>query len=348
MKSCVRRILDQYAALKLYFTDVVLEDPTHTHDAILTSLKNKFMQVYLEFMDFNLGKFVSFNLLFQSEMPQLHKLKREVDNLIKAICLDFMDVGYVQSTDAFKIDLSRKENHLPLDKVYLGILATDTMNKIKEELGSNDPGIVLVYSQCQQFLIEAVQQIQSRFSDCCKVADLVSCLQPSVAYNLKVPSLSDLYSHMPILHEVADLQKVDQEWREHSMNPKLNEDLTAEEYWAIVFREKRFQNELARPNLVKVLKVLLSLPFSNAAVERVFSQLKLIKTDQRASLKQESLLALLTTKMTLLKSDHMDGPATVNLEPSNEMLSLHKTMVTNADNDEVTKLKKEFLKKITI
>ena len=115
-----------------------------------------------------------------------------------------------------------------------------------------------------------------------------------------------------------------------------------------MYSERRFQNTLARPNLLKVLKVLLSMPFSNAAVERVFSQLKLIKTDQRASLKQESLLALLRTKMTLLKSDRIDGPATVNLEPSNEMLSLHKTMVTNADNDEVTKLKKEFLKKIAI
>ncbi len=301
----------------------------------------------MEFMDFNLGRFVSFNLLFQSEMPQLHKLKGEVDNLVKAMCLDFMDVQYVRSTDASKIDPSRKENHLSLDKVYLGILATATMNTIKEELGSNNPGIAIVYSQCQQFLIEAVQQIQSRFGDCHKVAELVSCVQPSVAYNLKIPSLSGLYSQMPILHEVADLQKVDQEWREHSMNPKLNGKLTAEEYWPIVFEEKRLHNELARPNLVKVLKVLLSWPFSNAAVERVFSQLKLIKTDRRASLKQESLLALLTTKMTLLKcDDHMDVPATVNLEPSKEMLSLHKTMVTNADNDEVTTPRKEFLKKI--
>ena len=208
MKSCVKRILDQYEALKLYFTGIVVEDPTHNHDAILTSLNNKFMQVYLEFMDFNLGRFVSFNLLFQSEMPQLHKLKGEVDNLVKAMCLDFMDVQYVRSTDASKINPSRKENHLSLDKV---------------------------------------------------------------------------------------------------------------------------------------LKVLLSLPFSNAAVERVFSQLKLIKTGHRASLKQESLLALLTTKMTLLKcDDHMDVPATINLEPSKEMLSLHKTMVTNVDNDEVTTLRKEF------
>ncbi len=33
MKLCVKRILEQYAALKLYFTNVVVEDPTpHTND----------------------------------------------------------------------------------------------------------------------------------------------------------------------------------------------------------------------------------------------------------------------------------------------------------------------------
>ncbi|XP_028409123.1 uncharacterized protein LOC114531710 [Dendronephthya gigantea] len=297
-------------------------------------------------MDFNLGRFVSFNLLFQSEMPQLHQLKGSVDSLIKAMCLDFMDVEYIRSKDGLEIDPCKKDKHLSLDKVYLGVLATDTMATIREEIGSSDPSITLVYSQCQKFLIEAVKQIQSRFSDCYQLHNLVSCLLPINAYNLKIPSLSGLYRKMPILEEVADLQKVDQEWRSHSMNPKLNEDLTPEEYWQIVFHERKSVNEheLARPNLVKVLKVLLSLPYSNAGVERVFSQLKLIKTDHRSCLKQESLLALLTTKLTLLKSNN----SSVKLVPSRDMLNLHKKMVTNADNDDVNQLRKDFLKKMNI
>ena len=287
---------------------------------------------------------MSFNLLFQSETPQLHQLRGEVDSLIKSMCLDFMDVGYVRSNGGLTIDPCKKDKHLPLDKVYLGILATDTMAAIKQELGDKNPSIALVYSQCQKFLIQALQQIQSRFSDCYRLDDLVSCLLPTNAYNLKIPSLSGLYSKMPILKEAADLQKVDEEWRGHSMNSKLNENLTPEEYWQVVFSERKSANEheLARPNLIKVLKVLLSLPFSNAGVERVFSQLKLIKTDHRSSLKQESLLALLSTKM-FLKSDSL---ASVKLEPSKDMLTLHKNMVTNADNDDVTELRKNFLKKI--
>jgi hypothetical protein len=85
-------------------------------------------------------------------------------------------------------------------------------------------------------------------------------------------SLSGLHQKMPFLAQVADLQKVDQEWRKHSLNPYLNEGLSADEYWQVVFKEKRTPDELAAQNLVKAVKVLLSLmPFSNAAVERVFS-----------------------------------------------------------------------------
>lgn len=60
MKACVKRILEQYDALQLYFTNVAFEDPTNTHDAILASLNNKFYRVYLEFMDFNLGTLLKY------------------------------------------------------------------------------------------------------------------------------------------------------------------------------------------------------------------------------------------------------------------------------------------------
>ena len=114
----------------------------------------------------------------------------------------------------------------------------------------------------------------------------------------------------------------------------------------MVFKEKKTPDKPATPNLVQVVKVLLSLPFSNAAVERVFSQLKLVKNDHRANLKQESLLGLLTTKMHLLKSSSSSASQTVKLEPPKEMYDLYRNMKSNADNDEVTELRKAFIEKL--
>ena len=88
-------------------------------------------------------------------------------------------------------------------------------------------------------------------------------------------------------------------------------------------------------NLQKVVVVLLSFPFSNAGVERVFSQLKLIKTDRRSALKHESLLALMQTKHSFTNK----GPnQAALLELLKEMLSFHrrtKAKATDADSNEL-------------
>jgi hypothetical protein len=223
MKGAVKRILEQYSALKLYFTSEVMEDPTHTNESILKSLNNKFTQAYLEFMDYSLGRFASFNLLFQSETPLLHRLKDEVERLML----------YTRSVSALKIDPNNEGHQVPLNKVYLGVAATETIRDIKGDLESrgltSHEDIQLFRSHCTDFLIQAVIQIQDRFGNCQNM-DHLSCLSPIVAFNLEIPSLNSLYKEMPHLERVADLQSVDQEWGEHVLNPKLGENQTPEEY----------------------------------------------------------------------------------------------------------------------
>lgn len=53
------------------------------------------------------------------------------------------------------------------------------------------------------------------------------------------------------------------------------------------------------PNLAKVVGCSLSLPHSNASVERIFSHLRRVKTDIRSRLKSSSLVSLLHTKKGL-------------------------------------------------
>ena len=60
--------------------------------------------------------------------------------------------------------------------------------------------------------------------------------------------------------------------------------------------------------------MLFSLPFSNASVERVFSQLTLMKSDHRAALKQESLIGLMMTKLAFQDK----GPGQVGPTPEDD------------------------------
>ena len=79
----------------------------------------------------------------------------------------------------------------------------------------------------------------------------------------------------------------------------------------------------------------------NAAVERLCSQLSLIKNKQRGSLKNESLLALL--QATTYLKDRGSSQAG-KYEPTKEMLSLHRKMLSNATDSTAEELRRNFLK----
>ena len=252
-------------------------------------------------------------------------------------------MSFVRQADPWKIDVHDQNHYVSLNEVYVGPCATDTIHSIEDGLGKNHPDIQLFYRHCRSFQIEAVKQILSRFDDCSKF-DFLSFLAPASAHALSPPSLVQVFKQIPGLKDVADLRQTDKEWWEHAMSPNLSEEMCCEEYWKAVFNEKNQGQEKVYPNLTKVVSTALSLPFSNAAVERVFSQLKLVKSDHRASLKEESLLALLSTKYSFLKKGKRQA---ILMEPSSEMLNLHKRMKSNADDEETRKLRVQFLEETT-
>lgn len=111
-----------------------------------------------------------------------------------------------------------------------------------------------------------------------------------------------------------------------------------------LFRAKNSTGAPRFPSLSKVLCILLSFPFSNAAVERIFSQLKLIKTEHRTALKHESLVGLLTTKLALSqKGIHQAA----KLDPPRDMIRLHSKMQSNASDTQAAIMRNSFMEQIT-
>eukprot|EP00794_Sanderia_malayensis_P013200 gene13200-14550_t len=53
---------------------------------------------YLEFLSYQLDRIHSLNHLYQSDKPLLHVLKDQVEQLIKRIAEDFMEITYVRGS----------------------------------------------------------------------------------------------------------------------------------------------------------------------------------------------------------------------------------------------------------
>ena len=127
----------------------------------------------------------------------------------------------------------------------------------------------------------------------------------------------------PVLYKFVTAQKLDDEWRAHAMLDfhqhgleVHGDNIDAECYWGKVFCMKNAAEEYLFSNIKIVISLLLILPFSNASVERKFSVLKNLKTENRNRLNTDTVVSLMATREGIKK---LGG--SVKFNPSNKMLS---------------------------
>ena len=82
----------------------------------------------------------------------------------------------------------------------------------------------------------------------------------------------------------------------HIFEKEINKDMDWEDYWQKITAIKETTGSEKYPTLSKVVALVAGLPASNAPVERIFSSLKLIKTERRSSLKLLSLVSLMQAR----------------------------------------------------
>jgi hypothetical protein len=321
LKQCVDRILEQLPALIPYFSAEVYDDPSKTTEEILCVLKNDLMIIYLEFLSYTLSLLTDFNVLFQSEVPLLHKLKPEIEKLLKTTYSNYMKIE-ISKKDPFTINHQHPDNLLPLDKLYMGVTATESIQNFLEKHPDDSARkeIEKIKKTCLKFYIEVVTQIKARFDFSDPMFEFISIVDPPIAQAFATQELSHVVKRFPYLSDIIDKQKLDTEWREHALldhhDLGLDKTLPAAKYWQKVFSMKNALGEGKFPNLKVVIALLLVLPFSNASVERTFSNLKKIKTQDRNCLNTQTVVALMATKDGIAKQG-----GCIKFEPTNAMIS---------------------------
>ena len=95
-----------------------------------------------------------------------------------------------------------------------------------------------------------------------------------------------------------DLGLLDTQYRMVSLVQwNTNEDVTEEELWQKVYQYKDASGERAFKELALFALSMLSLPLSNADVERAFSQVNIIKSKLRNRMANKTLLGYCTCDM---------------------------------------------------
>ena len=167
--------------------------------------------------------------IFSSRVrPLLQSLKPEVEGLIRSIASDFMTMDHVKDTKPKEIVPKCSSFHVPLEKVYIGMAATATLREI--EIGAQREDVVKFRSNCKNFLVEAIVQMEKRFDLDAESHEIVQCTLPENAASMVPPSLKAICRKLPYLSEMLDTEKLDREWRQHAFESKINRDLNWNEY----------------------------------------------------------------------------------------------------------------------
>ncbi|KAG5870686.1 hypothetical protein JTB14_003884 [Gonioctena quinquepunctata] len=229
-EQCVKRILEQYDPLSAYFRLALLEDPSKTTETIVKTLENKYTLIYLQFMSYILEILNDFNKLFQTEAPLLYKLKPETIRLLKTLCHNFLDIAYViEEQNIFNINHTNPDKFVPLKKMYLGVMAFESIESLKLEDNFYETEMDVFLTSTLKFYIELVTEIKKRFQYSDDIFDLVSVVDPRESTISNI-SLLPIIKRFTFLRSIIDAQKLDNEWREHSLvNPQTSVEKKSQE-----------------------------------------------------------------------------------------------------------------------
>lgn len=226
----------------------------------------------------------------------------------------------LKKTPVFQIKYSDSRYFLPLDEIYLGISATETMSDLKKSPDIAEEDIQSFLESILEFYIELTTVVKRKFDFRDELYNVMSVVDPEIAQSYKkIKSLRCVLNRFPTLQKFVNLQELDNEWKRHALMDHSQEELdatiSANNYWPKVFKIKNAIGEKAFPNLHIVMKLLLALPISNASVERVFSTLKNCKTLHRNRMTTNTLVALIATKEGVKEQN-----GCVSFEPCRKMM----------------------------
>lgn len=313
----VKRLLEQYNALTLYFINAHLTEKTISTQNILDGLRNPSVKLYLHFLDFILPFFANLNIEMQSEHIKIHTLYKNVENVLRTILECFIKRAHLDRTSMENIEYKNPRQFVEIEDMYLGAFVTATIKNKSHEL--TDEELLNFRKNCLNFLIESCQQIYKRFDFKNKSVVILKelvIISPSEVLSKKHMSIAPLAVLFPSLVPNNELNDIDREWRSlRNIDLTGFENLNIEEFWVKISKLKLGDESLLCPTLSRFVFNLFSLPHSSATVERVFSQINLNKTKIRNKLSTETLTGIMHTKVLMKIGNCYD------FEINNELLN---------------------------
>lgn len=293
-------VLENFDVLVRFFSN-----ETHQRGKEIHSwLRKPATKVLLSFLNHLLSKVDAVNRLFQSSETKIHVLNKELRLLYSSVLTQIMK-NSVMADNLLKINLSNPALYRPEPK--LGWRAdsllremeaeVEAMGKGRDEVERKKKEVSFVKKVCLEFLLELARQMKQRFFSGGEVVKLLSCIDPDVFKSEEgISMLMKLASTYTCIVKEAEWDQLGEEAEELQaiFSELIGGDLSIDSFWTKVGETGRF------PLVSKLVSGLLSIPHSNASVERVFSLMNFAKDKRKSHLRIDRLTNRLLAKQAVI------------------------------------------------
>ena len=298
IEPAVCRILDQWTPMTMHYGIVCETEHCKTAEYLsqhYNDVKNKLYLLFLRPILKDVQKVVKF---FQFEKADPTKLLDELIYLIKVIWLK------VAMPDADVDPLTSNIEDFLNPNVYFGRAFNETLNGSNLEVQE----ILDLRKNCTDFAVKLFNELKARLPDNFKILQKMSlfsptnCLNPFKDHSTEIAEIAEIAetlgynsSHIEVLeNQWRHLNLI--KWKEGEKDDKVKD---AENFWIEVGNYKDASGNNPYQELHEMAMRILSLPHSNAEVERLFSQMNLIKSKLRNKLSTSSVNAVLAIRCGL-------------------------------------------------
>lgn len=279
-------LVEQWVELKSYFAGVVTSDKSYMAKTLYNMLKDNSIYIYLVAVSTILMDVNRVNLLFQRDSADIFKVYIELYQLLLGnMRLIIKPIFLVDLQEMNQMNFSKICDILDNDLAFLNVNVIDfgiCFRDAVQTLPISDQNLIILKEKLRDFVRVLCREISERIPCNITLFQSVSYFQPEHCLNqVNRPSFKQLPVYL-IDKEVINLAKVEKEWI-NILNIKwqLSENMTSEQFWIAVYEHKNAAGELAFENIAKLALSVLSLPLSNATVERIFSHMNVIKSKIR-------------------------------------------------------------------
>jgi len=291
IESAVSRIIDQWLELKLHFQLARSKEKCFTAEVLYDMYCNEQNLAFFLFLRPALADVQRVNKLFESNNVDQTKLAIDLSTSVVLL-------GKLIVLPSFNFDPVTNENfinHLH-PKPFLGYSFENKVTELKNNGSLNANGEQVLRDRCIKFTTILIQQLQQRLPENFKVFEKINMLSPTNVLKQVKDTISPLCELLG--YESKLIEKIDFQWRK--INVLLwNETTNVVQFWVEVKNYTDACGENPLKELSELALTTLSLPFSNAEVERVFSQMNLIKSKTRNRMGTELLTSLLQIRSGL-------------------------------------------------